>query len=238
MHTGMKLLSLFVLLAWASTGANAAPKHDESTANATAPLAFVQSYVTELMTFENLKVDAAKELDDDKAHPQMACIHSGERYDLEVSAAINMLRNTRLVGVDKQLQDVPQLFADLYRQRRTAMAHMTAICTAFAGSPEPGVDYAALAAEMPKIRADLEYLDKIAFDSSPLVFATLISDVPDSQGHASHLVISCDDRKRLVDQIDSDFGEKLAAKDGDYYVSQAQILRAMVLEHKCAEESR
>ena len=101
--------------------------------------------------------------------------------------------------------------------------------------PKPGVDYAALAAEMPKIRARLEYIDNIAFDASPLVFATLISDRPDSQGHVSHLVISCDDRARLVDRIDSDFGVKLAAKDADYHVGQAQMLRAIVLEHKCEE---
>ena len=86
--------------------------------------------------------------------------------------------------------------------------------------------------------ARLEYIHKIAFDASPLVFATLISNVPDSLGHVSHLVGSCDDRKRLVDQIDSIFGAKIVAKDADYYVGQAQLLRAMVLEHKCAEEPR
>ncbi len=92
---------------------------------------------------------------------------------------------------------------------------------------------------MPKIRAQLEYLDNTAFEASPLVFATLISDVPDSQGHAkSPCVISCDDRKRLVDQIDADFGAKLAEKKADFGVSQAQLFRTKLLEFKCAEEPR
>ena len=58
------------------------------------------------------------------------------------------------------------------------------------------------------------------------------------QGHASHLVISCDDRKRLVGQIDSDFGAKLAAKDAGFGVAQAQLFREKLLEFKCAEEPR
>jgi hypothetical protein len=148
------------------------------------------------------------------------------------------LRSTHLTGVDKQLQGVPQAFADLYSRRQKLMAQMVQVCTAFAKGPKTGMDYAGIAALMPKIRAQLEYLDKTGFDASPLVFMTLLSDVPDSQGHMSHLAISCDDRKHVVDQIDSDFGAKLATKGANYAVSQAQIFRAKLLEFKCAEEPR
>jgi hypothetical protein len=236
MHSGIKSLGLFVSLL--SAGATAAPKPPATPLTATTPLQFVQNYVRQLATFEDLREDASKELDADKTQAPMDCIHAGTRYDLEVNAAINMLHKTRLVGVSQDLQKVPQMFADLYAQRQQVMAQMTKVCSAFAEGPKPGVDYAALATLMPKIRAQLEYLDNTAFEASPLVFATLISDVPDSQGHASHLVISCDDRKRLVDQIDSSFRAKLAEKKANFGVSQAQLFRTKLLEFKCAEEPR
>jgi hypothetical protein len=168
----------------------------------------------------------------------MDCIHSGSRYDLEAKAAINSLQNTRLIGVSSDLQSVPQMFAGLYAQRQEVMAQMTSICSVFAEGPKPSVDYAGLATQMPKVRAQLEYLDKTAFDASPLIFGTLISDVPDSNGHLSHLVIPCDDRKRLVDQIDRAFGTNLSDERANFGVAQAQLIRAKVLEFKCAEEPR
>jgi hypothetical protein len=236
MNRGALWLGFF--LASFSTAASAAPPRSVAGSTDTPPLQFVENYVRQLATFEDMRDDASKEFDGDKTQAPMDCIHAGTRYDLEVSAAIRMLRNTHLVGVSKDLQKVPQMFADLYSQRQQIMARMTTVCSAFAEGPKPGVDYSGLVTLMPKIRASLDYLDKTAFDASPLVFATLISDVPDSQGHTSHLVISCDDRKRLIDQIDSDFGAKLPAKNGNFGVSQAQLFRAKLLEFKCAEEPR
>lgn len=115
---------------------------------------------------------------------------------------------------------------------------MTKVCSAFAEGPKEGVDYAGLSTLMPQIRAQLEYIDKAMFEASPLVFAELISEVPDSKGHVSHLVISCDERKRLVSQVDISFGPKLAEKRANFGVSQAQLIRAKLLEFKCAEEPR
>jgi hypothetical protein len=40
--------------------------------------------------------------------------------------------------------------------------------------PKPGVDYSKLAAEMPEIRGQLDFIDHALFEASPGVFATLI----------------------------------------------------------------
>lgn len=231
-------LYLGFVLVGLSAAASATPPSRKTAGSDTKPLQFVQNYVRQLATFEDLREDASKELDGDKTQAPMDCIHAGTRYDLEVSAAIRTLRGTHLAVENKDLQKVPQMFADLYAQRQQTMAELTKVCSAFAEGPKPGVDYAGLATLMPKIRAQLEYLDNAAFEASPLVFETLVSDVPDSQGHMSHLVISCDDRKRLVDQIDADFGAKLAEKKANFGVSQAQLFRTKLLEFKCAEEPR
>ncbi len=136
MLSGIKKLGLLVSLL--SAGATAAPKPPALTSNGTTPLQFVQNYVRQLATFEDLREDASKEYDADKAHFQMDCIHSGTRYDLEVSAAIRTLRSTHLSGVSKDLQKVPDMFADLYSQRQQVMAQMTKVCYRLRRRPEAG----------------------------------------------------------------------------------------------------
>ena len=236
MKSGKRTLSF--VLALSASAATAAPHRSMAISNDTTPMQFVQSYVSELATFEDLRDGAAKELEADKAHPMMACIHSNTLYDLEAGAAVRGMRSTHLVGVIKQLQGVPQTMAAFYGQRQQTVADLTRVCLAFAQGPKEGVDYVGLSTLMPQFRATLEYIDKAIFEASPLVFATLISDVPDSKGHASHLVISCDERKHLVSHIDNSFGAKLAEKNANFGVSQAKLFRAKLLEYKCAEEPR
>lgn len=67
---------------------------------------------------------------------------------------------------------------------------MIAMASAFVQGPKPGVDYRAMAAEAPKLTAMIEYVDKSVFQATPLIFATLIADKSDSQGHMSRLRIT------------------------------------------------
>jgi hypothetical protein len=87
------------------------------------------------------------------------------------------------------------------------------------------VDYAKLTADLPKIRARLDYIDKALFEASPLVFTTLVSVKPDSKGRTSHLIITKAERADLIEQIDTDFGSKLDAQRPNYVVAAALILR-------------
>jgi hypothetical protein len=82
----------------------------------------------------------------------------------------------------------------------------------FVGGSKPGVDYDKLAAEMPKIRAKLEYVDRTIFEATPLVFATLIVQKPDSKNHVSHLIITKAERARLLESLTDRFGSKLDQK--------------------------
>ena len=93
MHSGIKKFGFLMSLLSAESGCRR-PKPPSAPSNATTSLQFVQNYITQLATFEDLRDDAAKELDADKTHAPMACIHSGERYNLEIAAAIRMLRSS------------------------------------------------------------------------------------------------------------------------------------------------
>src|ERR1700732_3549148 len=102
---------------------------------------------------------------------------------------------------------------------------MIDISSAFIVAPQPDVDYGKLVAEMPKIRADLDYTDHALFDAIPLIFATLIDERPDSQNHVSHLIITKAERAKLLNDLTGDFGSKLDQKDQNYTVSAALVLK-------------
>jgi hypothetical protein len=53
-------------------------------------------------------------------------------------------------------------------------------CEAMLAGPKPGIDYAAVAADAPKISTTIDYIDHALFEATPMVFATLIDPVPES----------------------------------------------------------
>jgi hypothetical protein len=96
--------------------------------------------------------------------------------------------------------------------------------------PKPRVDYGKLAAEMPQLRAQLDFIDKGLMTVSAGVFATLIDLKEDSKGHASHLIITKEERAELLDHINTDFGPKLDEKEQNWVVSAASVLKGYLLK--------
>jgi hypothetical protein len=114
---------------------------------------------------------------------------------------------------------------------------MIDISTAFVGGPKPGIDYDKMAAEMPKIRASLEFVDRALFEATPLVFSTLIDLRADSKNHASHLIITKAEKTKLLDDIATRFGSKLDQKEQNFTVSSASVLKAYLQKNfKCSDE--
>lgn len=209
----------------------------------TTPFEFFGTYVSQLATFEQLRAGAEQEVQEaagDSAKVSFGCVHSGTRFDLELRSAALMMDGMHLTGqfAGQKFDSLPHQIAEIYRLRRALMGQMTAICSAFAEGPKPGVDYKGLAAQMPKLRANLEDLDNTLAVSGALAFMTLVSDKPDSQGHTNHLVISCAQKQELLTQLKDEFGSKLDQKGVPPGVEQAQLFRKNLTEYKCAEESR
>jgi len=103
--------------------------------------------------------------------------------------------------------------------------------------PKPGVDYDAIAAEAPKLTAEMEYIDAALFEAMPLVFATLIDPVPDANNHMSKLIITNAQRNKLIAYINSQFGAKLDQKDQGHIVGAAWVLRAYLGKEKAYSAS-
>jgi hypothetical protein len=197
-------------------------------------LVFVTEYIRELAALENIRESGEQELKENPNSTFTNMIHSGTLFQLELGSQIKMLREMRLKPPHDQL--IP-IIAGFHERKIDLWKRMAEIGTDFIGGPKPGVDYGKLGAEMPKIRAGMDFIDHALFEASPSVFATLIDLKEDSKGHASHLNITKEERARLVDTINTDFGAKMDAKIQNWNVSAANVLKAYLLkDFKCSDE--
>jgi hypothetical protein len=193
----------------------------------TAHLVFVTEYIRELSAIENIRDSGEKELKEDPNSTFSNMIHSSTLFQLELGSQIKMLRGMRLKAPHDQL--IPNITA-FYERKILLWKRMAEIGGAFIGGPKPGVDYSKLGAEMPELRGQLDFIDHALFEASPAIFATLIDLKADSKGHASHLIVTKEERAKLVDNLDTAFGTKLDAKDQNWSVSAASVLKAYLLK--------
>ena len=196
-----------------------------STAHAAEAYNFVKEYVRELTALESIRDSAEKELAQSAANPSARmsdCIRNGQRYQLELNLDISQLKQAKFA---KPVDDVPSMVVQFYQQKLEQYRQMSEICSIIIAGPKPGVDYGQLAADMPKITANIEYLDHSLFELCPLVFAALIDQRPDKENHLSHLVISKAERDQLVRELDSSFGKKMDQDNQNWGVSAASVLK-------------
>lgn len=193
----------------------------------TSHLVFVTEYIRELSALENIRDSGEQELKQNPNSTLSNMIHSGTLFQLELASQIRMLRGMNLKTPYDWL--IPSLIA--YDQRKVLIwQRVTNIGSAMMAGPKPGVDYGKLAAEMPQLRAQLDYIDKGLMTVSASAFATLIDLKEDSKGHASHLIITKEERAELLDHINTDFGPKLDEKEQNWVVSAASVLRGYLLK--------
>jgi hypothetical protein len=196
----------------------------------------VKEYVRELIEAEDLKTKGEKELSEAKSPNEQfsAGIYYSKSTQLELRSEIRMLQSMHLNDPFDTL--IPSLVA-FYGDQINLHQQLIDISGKFLAGPKEGVDYQALAAKLPEIRAELDDSRKSVFQAAALVFMTLIDEKPDSQGHVSHLVITKAEKSDLQDQLEIMLKGVPEKGDQDYYISAAMVLRGGLQKgHKCADE--
>src|ERR1700730_9988337 len=222
----MKSLPVLVaLLLWYPATASAAE---------TSRLAFVTEYIRELGVNEDMRALTAREIAE-PTDKNVAMIRGSTRIVLELTAQIGMLKGMNL---NKPFDGLPRNIAEFYDQKIMVHNQMNAMATAFLSGPKPGVDYSAMMAEAPKLTATLEYIDRALFQATPLIFATLVDEKPDKDGHVSRLTITRAQRDGLVQSLQISFGKKLDLSDQNFTVVSASVMRdyLSLKGYKCSDE--
>lgn len=198
-------------------------------------LEFVTEYIRQLAAIEQMRSASDQEMNkavDDRERITIS-IHWNTLSQLELQTQISVLETMNLKEPFERL--IPNII-DFYRQKIALHQRMSTISSTVLAGPEPGVNYGELASELPKIRANLDFIDRALFRATPLVFAALIDQKPDSQDHLSHLNINKQERRELIGTINNEFGAALDQKDQNYTVSTASILKDSLLKYKCSDE--
>jgi hypothetical protein len=214
------------------------PAHPPHAAKPETPhLNVVKEYVRELIEAEDLKTNGEKELSEAKTLDERfsAGIYYSKSTQLELRSEIRMLQSMHLKDPFDSL--IPSLVA-FYGDQIKLHQQLIDISDKFLDGPKEGVDYQALGAKVPEIRAELDDSRKSVFQAAALVFMTLIDEKPDSQGHVSHLVITKAEKADLEQQLEIMLKNEPEDKgDHDYYISAAMVLRGGLQKgHKCADE--
>lgn len=221
---------------FAQTSTKPAPIARDTKKPETSHLAFVTEYIREMAAIESIRASAEQELKPEDANSEVFsnAIHSSTLFQLELRSQIGMLKGMRLDSPYDEL--VPGITA-FYERKIDLWQKMIDIESAFI-VPKPDVDYGKLAAEMPQIRAQLDYIDHALFEEvTPLVFSTLINlKRADSENHASHLIITKAERATLIANLTDDFGEKLDQPNQNFTISAAKILKDKLNEFKCSDD--
>jgi hypothetical protein len=197
----------------------------------TSHLVFVTEYIRELSAIEDIRDSSQKELESKDKQDTMGtflnAVHASTLFQLELGSQVRMLKGMRL---NRPYEWIIPSIVTFDENKIEAFHKIETISTTFLSGPKPGVDYGKLSAEMTKARASLDYIDKSLFQASPAIFSILIDTKEDSQGHASHLIITKAEREKLIGDIDLRFGTKLDAKDQNYGVSSASVLKDYLLK--------
>jgi len=200
-------------------------------------LEFVKLYIAQLEAVENIRDAAAKELTTDPDTQRVAdCVHTMTQYQLELSTQISAMQGVHL---SKPFDFLPQGIADFDRQKRDLYKQYGDGCTAMMEGPKPNVDYGKIAAGLPNINAQVEFIDQGIFKTAPAVFSTLIQmEKTNSHGEADHLIITKAERDDLVRQIKLAFGDKLNQHEQNGIVSAASVLEFYLEKkgYKCSDE--
>jgi hypothetical protein len=198
----------------------------------------VAEYIRSLGAIHKIQQTAADESQKSKGDVlkiMLDAIRNGTRFKLELNASIGALERMNLKEPFETL--LPNTI-QCYKYKTELFGEMVEISKLLVdGVPKPDIDYTKITGRMPEITAQVEYIDESIFQSMPLVFALLIDEKPDKDGHMSRLNITKAQRKKLIDNINGSFGKSLNNKNKTWTVRSAALLKAYLLkDYKCADE--
>ncbi len=199
--------------------------------------AFVKEYIRELSAIQDIRDSAGKDVEQHQGKDTELIsdgIHFCTLMQLERRSQIGMLQHMRL---DAPFDDLIPMIIKAYSHEIELQQQLIDTSTVFMGGPIPGVDFAKVAAEMPQIRAKLEYVERTLFESTPMVFMTLINMKGSPSSRADRLVITRAERAELLADLTNDFGTKLDQKEKTFTLGSAALLRSALKKgYKCSDE--
>jgi hypothetical protein len=130
-------------------------------------LEFLKLYIEQLGTIEEIRDGAAKEFKTDPDTQRVAdCVHTMTQYQLELSIQISAMQEVHL---NEPLDWLPGGLVDYDKEKLDLYKKYGDGCATMLAGPKPTVNYGKIAASLPKINAQVEFVDKGIFKIAPAV---------------------------------------------------------------------
>jgi len=195
---------------------------------------FVSEYIRALSEMESIRAGAEQELKTAKKPEERfsSCVHAAKIQMHALATAANLAASYTFGGDAKQ---TPGLLVRYYATKGEMLKSLGNLCQSMLQGSKPGLEK--IAAGMPKLRTDMEDLDKSLLPMSVMVFDVLLSPAPDKAGRTNRLFATKRERDDLVHQISISF-KRLDAKDESYPVSAATVLWEYLARkgYRCADD--
>lgn len=153
----------------------------------------------------------------------MTSVRISTRAKLEHRASIASL-NQLSVGDDAAT--FVGYFTSFQQQKIDLHDTMIEIASRMLGGPKPDIDLGKLMAAAAETSATMDNVDQQIFKLANAFFAVMIDQRPGKEGRVSRLKITRSQRVELLRLIESRFGASLNAKEQNWIVSGAWLMRA------------
>ena len=153
----------------------------------------------------------------------MDAIRNETRVKLQLRLNIYKLNGMTL---NKPFETVIPYLITFNEEKLKLYEELIEIAKILIGDPQRGVDYSKFSARLPEITAEIEYIEESIFKVTPMVFALLIDQKPDSKNHLSHLIITKEQGKKLIASLNNGFGSSMDDKNPNWTVSSASVLKS------------
>lgn len=166
----------------------------------------------------------------------MTSIRVGAEAVTEMSVSVRTLNRMQLSG---QANDLRTLLVQMDSDRIATLQDSVAISKKLFSAPEPGVNYGALMALMPKVTAEIDKIDQLMFKMSQALALSLLDPKRiDPDGEMRHLIVTRQERASLIKEIDLSFGKDLDDEHPSYIVASGWAIKLILTKpgNKSADE--
>lgn len=186
---------------------------------------FVDTYISQLALIEDLRAQFLQEPFNTTQEKIGSCIRQSTRFQMELNAAARQLRSFKLEPLQK---DTPDMVAFAFENKANLHGRMLKACTtAVTAASEREV--MAIAAEMPKIQAEMDYADKLIFNTAPLMTFALVDARPGPDGKMSRMVLTKTERDNMIKRLTTSF-KNINLDTPTYITASAKLLRQFLMQ--------
>src|SRR5271157_5034114 len=126
-------------------------------ADETPHLQFVSEYIRQLGAIEHIRAVAENDTKQKGGNQFVDCIRNTTKFQLELKTQMASLAT---MSLNPPFETVIEFLTSSYQKKLDLYKELSDICSTFAVGPKPNVDYDKLTVRMPKITAELQYVDE------------------------------------------------------------------------------